>query len=129
MIFGGMLILLGVFGFVLTGSEHYTALIPAYAGIAFVLLGGLALNPNRRMHAMHAAVLIGLLGFFGTIPGVVKAIRWIGGTVPARPPATISQAIMCGLCLIFVALCVNSFIQVRRNRSKLSQSSPPNQLS
>ena len=32
------IIVLGIAGFIATGSAHYTALIPAYAGAVFVLL-------------------------------------------------------------------------------------------
>jgi hypothetical protein len=114
--FGGLLILLGIIGFVATGSEHYTALIPAAAGVLLEVCGALALNPKLRMHAMHGAAMIGVLGFAGTIPGLIKAIKWLTGTAPTRPAAVVSQVIMCALCALFVALCVKSFIDARRNR-------------
>lgn len=114
--FGALMIVLGIAGFVATGSEHYTALIPTWFGIALGIAGGVALNPKLRMHAMHGAAMIGLLGLFGTISGVIKLIKWGFGTEPARPAAAISQSIMAILCAIFVALCVNSFIAARRAR-------------
>ena len=113
-VLGGLLVLLGVVGFVMTGSEHYTALIPAFAGILFVLCGGIAMLPNARKHAMHAAAALALIGFVGTVPGIIKLIQWGAGSVPARPAAVVSQAIMAGLTLLFVALCVRSFIHARR---------------
>ena len=114
--FGTALIVLGFAGFILTGSEHYTALIPALFGVLFEVCGVLALNPKLRMHAMHAAAMLGLLGFFGSVPGIIKSIKWAAGTAPERPAAVIAQLIMALLCVGFVVLCVMSFIQARRNR-------------
>lgn len=114
--FGVLMIILGIAGFVATGAEHKTALIPAFAGALLGAAGFVALNPNLRKHAMHGAATIALLGFFGTISGVIKLIKWGLGTEPARPAAVVSQAIMAVLCAIFVALCINSFIAARRSR-------------
>jgi len=122
LVFGGLLIILGIVGFVATGSEHYTALIPAFAGILFIICGAVAMNPGARKHAMHAAAALSLLGFAGTVMGVIKLIQWAGGTTPARPAAVVSQSIMALLCLGFLALCINSFIQARRAREAQGQS-------
>jgi hypothetical protein len=118
-IFGVLLILLGVIGFVATGSSHMTALIPAAFGVLLAALGAVAqAKPNLRMHIMHAAVLVGLLGFFGTIPGVIKLIKWAGGTAPTagREAAAVAQSVMAVLMVVFVAMCVRSFIEARKNR-------------
>jgi len=115
-VLGGLLTALGIVGFVMTGSQHFTALIPAIAGTLLEICGGLALNPKLRMHAMHGAVMIGLLGFLGTIPGLIKLARWVGGTAPERTTAVVSQSIMAGLCFVYVILCVRSFISARRAR-------------
>jgi hypothetical protein len=117
LIFAALLIVLGILGYVLTGSQHPTALIPTYFGIVFAILGLLVtFKPTTRKHAMHAAVTLALLGFLGTIPGLIGLIRWALGTEPPTPAATISKSIMAILCVIFVALCVRSFISARRNR-------------
>jgi len=60
--------------------------------------------------------MLGVLGFLGTVPGVIKAIKWMGGTVPARPAAVQVQVIMCVMCGAFVAMCVRSFIEARKAR-------------
>jgi hypothetical protein len=65
---------------------------------------------------MHIAVTIGLLGFLGTIPGIIGIIRMAIGQAIPRPDAAIVQTIMGVLCLIFVALCVRFFIAARRAR-------------
>jgi membrane-bound ClpP family serine protease len=120
MILGGLLIVLGIAGFVMTGSEHYTALIPAAFGLLFMVLGGLALKPSARKHAMHAAAALGLLGFAGTVPGIIKLVKWGAGTVPDRPAAVVSQSVMALLTIAFVALCVRSFIHARRSMTSPS---------
>jgi multisubunit Na+/H+ antiporter MnhF subunit len=113
---GVLLIVLGVVGFVGTGSEHPTALIPAGFGLALAICGFLAKAPERRKLFMHIAVTLGLLGFLGTVMGLVKVIRMAAGETIARPEAAESQAVMAFITAIFVALCINSFIKARKAR-------------
>lgn len=116
---GGLLFVLGIAGFVATGSSHFTALIPAIAGGIFEALGAMSLVlPQQKKHFMHAAAMVGVLGFFGCIPGLIKLAKWAGGTPPERTAAVISQSIMAFLCLLFVILCVRSFVQARRAREQ-----------
>ncbi len=117
-VFGVLLIGVGVAGFVLTGSIHFTALIPAALGLILILAGFLAHTPDpkRRMLWMHIAVSVGLLGVLGTIPGALAAARLAHGATVARPQAAVAQAATCLLCLLFVAFCVRSFIEARRTR-------------
>lgn len=109
---GLALIVLGIGGFVATGSTAKTALIPAYFGGALLLLGLLARNPARRKLVMHLAVVVGLLGFLGSLRG---PIQLLSGTAQ-RPAAAAAQTIMAALMALFVALCVKSFIDARRLR-------------
>jgi len=111
--FGAVLILLGLGGFVATGAEHPTALIPAAAGVLLIVFGLLARNPKLRMHAMHGAALIGLLGFAGSVSGIAQTIKMAGGDTVARPLAAVSRSIMAVLCLAFVVLTVRSFVAAR----------------
>ena len=118
--FGLVLIVVGVASFVLTAGEHYhpTALIPAAFGILLLLLGLIALKDSLRKHAMHLAAMVGLLGFLGgAIMGLPKLPALLSGTAE-RPAAVIEQLIMAAICLLFVALCVRSFIVARRNRAR-----------
>jgi uncharacterized membrane protein (UPF0136 family) len=114
---GVLLIVLGIVGYVGTGSEHPTALIPAGFGIALAVCGFLAKAPERRKLFMHIAVTLGLLGFIGTVMGLVKVVRMAAGETIARPEAAESQAVMAFICLIFVGLCVKSFINARKARA------------
>jgi hypothetical protein len=118
-VFGTLLVLVGIAGFVVTGSAHPTALIPAAFGLLLALFGALANteNPKKRMLWMHIAVTIGLLGFLFTIPGVIDVLRMVQGIAVKRPAAAQEQAVMWVLCGVFVALCVRSFIAARRLRT------------
>jgi hypothetical protein len=115
--FGVILMILGVGGYFATGMQSWTALIPALFGVVLLILGFVAREPSRRKHAMHAAAALGVLGFAGAFPGVIKAVKWMGGAEPARPAAVVSQVIMAVLMLVFVAMCVRSFIAARRTGS------------
>ena len=116
--FGSALVLLGLGGYFGTGAEHPTALIPAAAGILLIVFGLLARNPNLRMHAMHGAALIGLLGFFGSVRGLPQLMKLIEGDSIARPVAAVSRSIMAVLCLAFVVLTVRSFVAARIARKR-----------
>jgi ABC-type Na+ efflux pump permease subunit len=91
-----------------------TALIPAVFGILLVLLGMVARNPARRKMAMHIAVIVGIVGFFGSVRGLGATALMLTGQPAARPAAAISQAIMALLTLWFTVMCVRSFINARR---------------
>ena len=114
--FGAALILLGAWGFIGTGAAHPTALIPAYFGLVMGWSGILSNTPDakKRMLWMHIAVTVGLLGFIGAaVMVVVENVKAHGGPL-AHPVAVEAQAAMAGICLVFVGLCVRSFIAARR---------------
>ena len=116
--FAVVFIALGLAGFIGTGSVHYTALIPAALGLLLGIFGALSLSPDagRRKLFMHINVTLGLLGFLGTIMGLIQWFQMLGGAVVKNPPATESKAAMAFLCLIYVILCVRSFIAARKAR-------------
>ncbi len=112
---GIILIALGLGGYVGTGSEHKTALIPAAFGLPILVLGFLAREQARRALTMHIAVTLGLLGFIGSLVGFIKGVT--GTAIQSRPAAVYAQGIMALVTGVFVAMCVNSFIQARRARA------------
>ena len=117
-VFGLLMVVLGVAGYFLTGRQSATALIPVIPGVIWLVLGALARNERLRKHAMHAAAALSLLGFLGMVRAIVTFVRWqAGGDEPARPAAVVSQAILGLLFLAFLVLCVRSFIAARRNRT------------
>ncbi|MEO5568760.1 MAG: hypothetical protein ABIR92_09720 [Gemmatimonadaceae bacterium] len=112
---GVALIILGLAGYVLTGAVSLTALIPAAFGVLLALAGVIARDERMRKHAMHAAVLVALIGFLGSIRGVLQIGALLDGTA-ARPAAVISQIIMAVLTLGYIVIAVRSFVQARASR-------------
>jgi hypothetical protein len=116
-LFGILLFVLGIGGYLGTGQTSLTALIPSAFGLVFLLLGLLARGENLRRHAMHAAAALALLGFLGTARAIAQVFTLLGGGTVERPQAVPLQALMAVLCAVFAALCVRSFIQARRART------------
>ncbi len=116
-VFAILLIALGLVGYFGTGAQHATALIPTWFGAALGMFGLLAMSPDegRRKLFMHVNVTLGLLGF------IAVATESIRGYVHAKSSgvqpdmiALASKLTMTGLLLIYVILCVRSFIAARR---------------
>jgi hypothetical protein len=119
LVFAVLLVAVGLIGYIGTGSQHVTALIPAWFGLALGVCGLLSISPSeaRRKLFAHINVTIGLVGF---IAAVVVAIQ---GYLSARAKGLVpdqialaSKLTMAGLLLVYVILCVRSFIAARAAR-------------
>lgn len=119
MVFGGLMVVLGAVAYVATNFASMTALIPSFFGLGLIVLGLVARQGDRaRMHAMHGAALLGLLGLVG---GIVMLLR----IDPAqRPEAFWENVGFAGLSAVFLALCVKSFIDARRARKQREAANP-----
>src|ERR1700679_2288173 len=119
-LFGLLLIVLGIVGYVGTGWHAPTALIPTYVGILFTIPGILARrgSPKRRMLMMHIAVTLGALSFLATAKSIWDFIEMRRGHLMARPIAVEDKAVMAMMMLIYVLLCVRSFIKARRQMAE-----------
>lgn len=117
-VYGVIFIIMGLYGYFGISSESITALIPTFFGIPMLILGWLGLNEKYLKHAMHGAAVLMLLGFAGTVSGLIKFFAMLGGAETARPSAVTIQAIMAVLCLVFIVLAVKSFIDVRRSKAE-----------
>jgi hypothetical protein len=113
-VFGVLLILLGLGFFLGTGAAHATALIPAGFGVLLVLLGLLATRDAWRMHAMHLAAMVGVLGVAGAIWRPISAA--IHGQKVEFGARLAAQILMALLCAALVAMCVRSFVVARIRR-------------
>jgi hypothetical protein len=113
MALGSLLLLIGVGFYVGTGATSVTALIPAFLGIPIEIAGVVALREGWRKHAMHVAVLLALLGFLGSVRGLVSLPGLLSGAELARPAAVVAQSLTAVLCLAFVGLAVRSFVRAR----------------
>lgn len=100
-------------------KRSVTALIPSFVGLLMMLFGFLALNEKMRMHAMHGAVLVGLLGCLaGLGRGAMGLGKFFSGDPSLNQRSFLFVWLMAFICAAFVVVCVNSFIAARRNREK-----------
>ena len=114
--YGIIFILMGLISYFEISSESITALIPAFFGVPMLILGWLGMNEKFLKHAMHGAAVLMLLGFFGTISGLIKFFKMLGGIQPERPAAVTFQAIIALMSLVFLILAGKSFIDARKNK-------------
>lgn len=112
-LFGRLLIILGIIAYgygIYSGNASPTALIPAGFGLILLILGHLSnAKENLRKHLMHVAVLVGLIGFIIPIWRLLSKISDFSLTFAST--ILISMAV---ICLVFVLLCVKSFIDARK---------------
>jgi uncharacterized membrane protein len=122
---GSVLVLIGAVGYLGAEPEHVspTALIPAVVGVVLMLCGVLSFSDKRRKHAMHIAAAIGVIGFLGGFMPLIRQ-QMKGKDFDPLAPAARNGLLMSATCLVFVILCVLSFIDVRRAR-KDAAAQPP----
>ena len=116
LIFGAAFVVLGVIAYLVTGTQSITALIPAFLGVIFVVLGVIMRAPSRTRHAGHAAATLALLGLIGSARGVPAVIALVQGGEVQRPGAAIAQTVMVVLCAVYLALAIKSFRDARKAR-------------
>ena len=105
-------------------GTSWTAFIPGILGIILILLTlGADKFPKGHKHFMHAAVLVALVCFFVVTKMLLDAYSEM--TLLKEEPymiihiSSLKPTVMllsAGLLLIFVILCVVSFIEARKNR-------------
>ncbi len=90
---------------------HPTSLSPVGVGAILLVAGIISMvAPGARKHAMHAAAVAGLLGTLGgLVPVILRKFN-------IEEVAVKVGLGMCVLSALFLAMCVNSFIQARKAR-------------
>lgn len=121
--YGAVLILIALVGYFGTGRVSVTALIPACFGLPVAILGMVAprVRDKARMHVMHAIVVIAVLAAVGTVPSLSGLVKLLSGAQVERPPAVYARSATAIVSVLFVVICVKSFIDARRAR----QAAPP----
>lgn len=117
LICGALLVLVGIVGYGTSEVQPppMTALIPAFFGAALIVCGLLAFKDNLRKHVMHLAAVIGLVGAIGGFMPLIRQINKTGEFDPTKKSA-IAGELMILVCVVFVGMCVNSFIQAKKAR-------------
>jgi uncharacterized membrane protein len=118
LVFALLLAVLGLAGYLGTGSLHPTALIPTWIGLALGLFGFLAISPNEghRKLFMHVNVTIALLAWIGTCVEITRstiAAHALGKS--PDPIAMYSKQALALILIIYVLLCIRSFVAARRS--------------
>ena len=114
---GVALCLVGLASFLGTGTSSVTALIPLFFGLPIAALGWLARSPARLrlcMHLVAALALLGLLGTLNVLPALSDLV--LGKQPPGSAAAILARGAMLLLCGGLLAVCVASFVRVRRQR-------------
>jgi drug/metabolite transporter (DMT)-like permease len=130
LICGALLVLVGIVGYGTaepkegTTEVSPTALIPAFFGAALVLCGALAFNDKIRKHVMHLAAMIGLVGAISGFVPMIRQIMKTGDFDPTKRSAVAGE-LMSLVCVVFVGMCVNSFIQARKARQAREAAGTP----
>lgn len=109
---GALLILQAIYAYTTADKQSVTALIPSFIGLPIVIAGAVALNEKLLKHAMHGAVVFGLLG---ALAGWGRFLSTAGSELNF---ARQNVLIMAVICTVFVGLCVNSFIQARKAKGE-----------
>jgi hypothetical protein len=140
LLFGGMLILIGLIGyFGSSGSDKptadkaaaasgaagagpakrsFTALIPAIFGAALTACGLWGSMPAQRKNAMHIAAGVGVLGTIGGgMRFVPSLLKQFGGDPNVNQRAMLFTGLLTAISLVYVVLSVRSFIAARRARA------------
>lgn len=116
LVLGSFLALLGVGLYFGTGRASVTALIPTFLGIPLIACALWARRDSMRAAAMHVAAVLALIGFGGTVSGVIKTARLVGGQAVERPEAAVGQALVAFACLTYLIVAIRSFARARRVR-------------
>lgn len=113
------MVLLGVVGWFAAGasSASLTALIiPAAFGTLLILCGLIGAKfPGANKHVMHVAALVALIGTAGGLGMAGKGLA-AGDAVNWLKVST--QGTLGLLSLVFLILCVRSFVAARRARQQ-----------
>ncbi|MEE3242562.1 MAG: hypothetical protein VX188_01965 [Candidatus Thermoplasmatota archaeon] len=110
---GLFLILIGLIFYLFPeDKQSATALIPSFIGLGLLMPGFLAYtNENMKMHAMHVAILVSLIG---TLGGAMGLPDLIAGNFDR---ATIARLILLIICGEYMFLSIMSFRQARIKRA------------
>jgi hypothetical protein len=116
-VYGFTLLVLGLVSWLATDRVSATALIPSFFGLPLFVLGVVALRERWRKHAMHAATVLAAVAAAGSARGIPGFLKILSGGEVERASAAFAQTVMFVLSLVFVILCVLSFVRARRARA------------
>jgi len=119
LIFGALLIALGLYGWLDSGRISITALIPSVLGLAYMTLGeGMRSLPKRRRLFLFLGAMIGLIGIAGTfksalqLPDILKGVELFrpnGSRI--TPEAVFVQFTMLSACVFYLVISLLAYFR------------------
>jgi hypothetical protein len=114
---GSVLIALSLVAAAISVKFSPTVFIPAAEGLLLIIFGVVARSPAARMHAMHGAATVGLIGALASAVIFFRMMITASGgndVVPASKWVSVGGMLV--VSVGFVILCIKSFIDARRAR-------------
>ena len=108
-LYGLFMVIWGVSISLVSGSTSITSMIPAFIGVPLAFIGFLSMiKPTFRKALMHIAVVIGIFAFLG-------GLDFFRGMF-TNYYAGLSKLMLLITGFVYIYLCVQSFIFVRRQK-------------
>lgn len=115
--YAGALALLGVVGYLATGLQSVTALIPTFFGIVVITVMFVMVKSSSGHKVIWTLIVMAVIGILATVGGVPKTFGYITGEEIARPAAAVSQAAMAVISAIYAVVMATV---VRKKRAAVS---------
>ena len=108
-LYGLFMVIWGISISLISGSSSITSMIPAFIGVPLAFIGFLSMiKPTFRKVLMHIAVVIGIFAFLG-------GLDFFRGMF-TNYYAGLSKLMLLITGFVYIYLCVQSFIFVRRQK-------------
>ena len=108
-LYGVFMVIWGISISLISGSSSITSMIPAFIGVPLAFIGFLSMiKPTFRKALMHIAVVIGIFAFLG-------GLDFFRGMF-TNYYAGLSKLMLLITGFVYIYLCVQSFIFVRRQK-------------
>ena len=112
-LYGLFMVIWGISISLISGSSSITSMIPAFIGVPLAFIGFLSMiKPTFRKALMHIAVVIGIFAFLG-------GLDFFRGMF-TNYYAGLSKLMLLITGFVYIYLCVQSFIFVRRQKKQES---------
>lgn len=108
---GGLLVVVGLVGYIATGFASATAVIPSIIGVLLLISGWIAVK--KLMLGIHIALVIALIGALGMFMPLQDLGALFAGDAE-RPAAVIAALVSLVVLVVYLVLGVRSFIAARR---------------
>ncbi len=108
-LYGLFMVIWGISISLISGSSSITSMIPAFIGVPLAFIGFISMiKPTFRKALMHIAVVIGIIAFLG-------GLDFFRGMF-TNYYAGLSKLMLLITGFVYIYLCVQSFIFVRRQK-------------